>query len=465
VKGGLKKELTITITGIVLLSIVLISIVANVFINKEFEKYAKKEQSARSEEIVTHLESQYQPLFQSWNDDYIHGLGMYALYEGYIIRLYDSKHNLVWDAENHDMALMTEVMQAIEARMKSSKPFFEGGFVTKSFPLSYDHTAIGSVEITFYGPYFYTENDLNFLKALNTIFFVVGLIALVGAMLTSRLISQKMIKPILDTVEAAKLISKGQYKVMAEDIPESEELKVLVTTMNQMASSLEQQEKLRKQLTTDVAHELRTPLTTVSSHLEAMIEGVWEPTEDRLRSCYEEIGRITGLVSDLESLSKVEVDNLKLTRTNEDLLEILNAIKYNFEIETRKKQIEFTVTGTSVIASIDKDRIYQVIVNLVSNAIHYTPEGGSIRCNISKTELEAILEISDSGIGISEADLPYIFERFYRTDKSRNRRTGGAGIGLTIAKSIVLAHGGSIEVESESSLGSRFIVRLPLKTI
>ena len=158
-KGGLKKELTVTITGIVLLSIVLISVVANVFINKEFEKYAQKEQSARSEEIVTHLESQYQPLFQSWNDDYVHGLGMYALYEGYIIRLYDIKHNLVWDDENHDMALMTEVMQAIESRMKSSKPFFEGGFVTKSFPLNYDNIAIGNVEITFYGPYFYTAND------------------------------------------------------------------------------------------------------------------------------------------------------------------------------------------------------------------------------------------------------------------------------------------------------------------
>lgn len=464
-KGGLKKELTVTITGIVLLSIVLISVVANVFINKEFEKYAQKEQAARSEEIVTHLESQYQPLFQSWNDDYIHGLGMYALYEGYIIRLYDSKHNLVWDAENHDMTLMTEVMQAIESRMKTSKPFFEGGFVTKSFPLNYDNTAIGNVEITFYGPYFYTENDLNFLKALNTIFFVVGLIALIGAMVTSRLISQKMIKPILNTVETAKLISKGQYKVMEEDIPDSDELKVLVTTMNQMASSLEQQEKLRKQLTTDVAHELRTPLTTVSSHLEAMIEGVWEPTEDRLRSCYEEIGRITGLVSDLESLSKVEVDNLELTRTNEDLLEILNTIKYNFEIETRKKQIEFTVNGASICAPIDKDRIYQVIVNLVSNAIHYTPEGGSISCSVYKTEKEAVLEVADSGIGISEADLPYIFERFYRTDKSRNRRTGGAGIGLTIAKSIIIAHGGSIEVESESSLGSRFIVRLPLNVI
>jgi signal transduction histidine kinase len=291
------------------------------------------------------------------------------------------------------------------------------------------------------------------------------LIALIGAMITSRLISQKMIKPILNTVETAKLISKGQYKVMEEDIPDSDELKVLVTTMNQMASSLEQQEKLRKQLTTDVAHELRTPLTTVSSHLEAMIEGVWEPTEDRLRSCYEEIGRITGLVSDLESLSKIEVDNLKLTRTNEDLLEIMNTIKYNFEIETHKKQIDFTITGTSVSAPIDKDRIYQVIVNLVSNAIHYTPEGGSISCSVYKSEKEAVLEVADSGIGISEADLPYIFERFYRTDKSRNRRTGGAGIGLTIAKSIIMAHGGSIEVESKSSLGSRFIVRLPLKTV
>lgn len=460
-KGGLKKELTVSIMGIVFLSIVVITVTANIFINKEFEKYAQKEQMVRSEEIVSHLESQYLPLFKSWNEEYIHGLGMYALYEGYIIRLYDRSNTLVWDAENHDMALMNEVMKAIESRMKTSKPFFEGGFVTKTFPLSNHGEAIGSVEITFYGPYFYTENDLKFLKALNTIFLIVGFVALLGAMVTSRFISQKMIKPILNTVETAKLISKGQYKVIEEEIPESEELKVLVTTMNQMAISLEQQEKLRKQLTTDVAHELRTPLTTVSSHLEAMIEGVWQPTEERLRSCYEEIGRITGLVSDLDSLTKVEVENLKLTRSQEDILELLYSVKYNFEIECKKKNLNFTIEGNSVITSIDKDRFYQVLVNLVSNAIHYTPDGGKVMCNLYKSETEVVVEIVDSGIGISKEDLPFIFERFYRTDKSRNRRTGGAGIGLTIAKSILLAHDGTIEVESELNIGSRFTIRIP----
>lgn len=461
-KGGLRKELTLTVIGIVLLCVIGIIIISNIFINKAFEKYAQKQMNDRSDEIVRHLESQYLPLYKSWNEDYIHGLGMYALYEGYIIKLYNERHDLVWDAENHDMALMREMMNSIEQRMKESKPFFEGGFVTKSFPLVYDNQMIGTVEITFYGPYFYTENDVAFLKTLNSIFALVGILSILVAFLASRYMSKKMIKPILSTVDTAKLISEGNYKAINAEIPKSEELRILVTTMNQMAMTLDQQERLRKQLTTDVAHELRTPLTTVASHLEAMIEKVWEPTSERLQSCYDEIGRITGLVSDLEKLSKIEIENLKLNVVEFNAFDLLFSVKKNFELEALKKGIRFEIIGESTTVKLDKDRIYQVVSNIVSNAIHYTPEGGEVLCYLYKRDKAFIIEVKDTGIGISEEDLPYIFERFYRTDKSRSRRTGGSGIGLTIAKSIVLAHGGQIEVQSKINKGSQFTLKLPI---
>jgi signal transduction histidine kinase len=238
-------------------------------------------------------------------------------------------------------------------------------------------------------------------------------------------------------------------------------LEELAQAVNHMVISLENQENLRKQLTVDVAHELRTPLTALSSHLEAMIEGIWEPTPIRLTSCYEEIARIAGLVADLEQLAKVESDNLKLIKTPVELLEVLQQVSASFESQSKKKGVHVTVEGEPLLVFADRDRIYQVVVNLLSNAIKYTGEGGHITISIKEGEGQGTIQIEDDGIGIPEEDLELIFERFYRTDKSRNRKTGGAGIGLAIAKSIVVAHGGVIEATSKDGEGSCFTVVLP----
>lgn len=233
--------------------------------------------------------------------------------------------------------------------------------------------------------------------------------------------------------------------------------------VNDMAESLENQETIRKRLTSDVAHELRTPLANVSSYLEAIIEGVWEPTPERLQNCYDELERISKLVSDLERLKQMENENLKLDKTRENLLELVQAVMKNFEIQMESKNLRPVVTGEDVFACIDRNRMQQVITNLISNAVKYSNENGTIRVRIEKNADMASIQVQDEGIGIPEKDLPLIFERFYRTDKSRNRRTGGAGIGLTIAKAIVQAHGGKIMAESKQGIGSTFTVIFPVE--
>jgi signal transduction histidine kinase len=234
-----------------------------------------------------------------------------------------------------------------------------------------------------------------------------------------------------------------------------------LSVIRQYTDALKQQELLRKRLTSDVAHELRTPLTAVSSHLEAMIDGLWEVTPARLQSCYEEIGRISGLVADLEQLAKTENENLRLSKTEVDLLELAHTVVNNFETEAAKKKLSVSVDGEKTVIFADKDRLNQVLTNLLSNAIKYTPENGEIQITANNTEKSGIITVADNGIGIPEGDLPFIFERFYRADKSRTRSTGGAGIGLAIAKSIVEAHGGKIEAKSEPGQGSCFTVTLP----
>jgi signal transduction histidine kinase len=198
-----------------------------------------------------------------------------------------------------------------------------------------------------------------------------------------------------------------------------------------------------------------------------MLEGLWGITPQRLQSCYEEIGRISGLVADLEQLAKAENDNLQLIKTDVDLLELVNVVIGNFKTESMKKNLSVHVTGKETVVQADKDRLNQVLVNLLSNAIKYTPENGRIQSTVKVTDQSGIVIIEDNGIGIPEKDLPFIFERFYRTDTSRSRSTGGSGsgsgsgLGLAIAKTIVTAHGGTITAESLSGKGSRFTLTLP----
>ena len=192
-----------------------------------------------------------------------------------------------------------------------------------------------------------------------------------------------------------------------------------------------------------------------------MIEGIWEATPERLQSCQEEIKRLRSLVADLQRLANIEDGNLKLSKTRVDLQEIAQTAVRNLESEGMKKQISLSVSGSPAYADADRERIIQVAMNLLSNALRYTPQNGHIEVETLETEAESILRVKDNGIGIPEQELPYIFERFYRTDKSRNRKTGGTGIGLTIAKSIVESHGGKITVESTVGEGSSFTVLLP----
>lgn len=460
-RNGLRSQLTMTIMTIVLITITLISILANIMINIEFEKYAKKQQQIRSEDIVTNLSRQYDSLNGQWNIDFVHGVGMYALYEGYVIKLYDLNGNIIWDAENHDMALCEQIMNEIEERMQNKRPELNGGFVLQEYDLQQNGQDVGKVAVTYYGPYFLNENDFEFLNTLNLVFVIIGCLSLLGSLIIGEYLAKRISRPIVKTANIAKQIAEGSYKIRFEGKIKTRELEELVTAVNHMAGSLERQENLRKQLTADVAHELRTPLTAVASHLEAMIEGVWEASPERLKSCYEEIGRITGLVNDMQNLAEVENDNLKLSKTTIDLLELAKTVSNNFESESAKKNISVEVDGESSFVLADKNRMSQVIMNLLSNAVKYTPENGYVNITVKDTTENGILEVKDNGIGIPEAELHFIFERFYRTDKSRNRKTGGAGIGLTIAKSIVSAHGGKIEVSSTVEQGSCFTVILP----
>jgi signal transduction histidine kinase len=275
------------------------------------------------------------------------------------------------------------------------------------------------------------------------------------------LMAKRLSSPISSVIGAAQSISKGLFSKKIAGKSNTREINQLTQTINDLAETMGKQELLRKRLTSDVAHELRTPVATLQSHMEAMIDGIWEPDVERLRSCQEEIVRIGKMVGDLEKLARYESENATLEREYFNLSELVKRQLQNFENEFLIKNITADFKGSEEVIFADRDKISQVVVNLLSNALKYTQSGGRVQVVVKGSEDIAELVVKDNGRGIPEEDLPYIFERFYRADKSRNRMTGGSGIGLTITRTIVEAHGGSIEVHSIIDTGTEFIVTLP----
>ncbi|MDR0670940.1 MAG: HAMP domain-containing protein, partial [Oscillospiraceae bacterium] len=420
---SLRARLSLTIALAVLLTVALISLLSNLLISRRFENYIVRQQHVRTADIVENVLHHFNGL--TWDTEALHAAGMYALYDGYIVKVYDSEKRLVWDAENHDMTLCHQVMDEISQRMEKHRPS-GGQFVTRDYPLQRDGRPVGTVSIGYYGPYFLSENDFQFLSALNEILVSVGLFAMAVAFVIGGLLARRLARPITKTVDIAKQIAGGNYAIRFEERTKTRELSELVAAVNHLSVALRRQEALRKRLTADVAHELRTPLAAVGAHLEAMLEGVWAPTAARLQSCYEEIRRLGTLVRDLECLAQVDSDNTHLDLAPVNLLEAAHSVGESFSAALRRKQLTLTVAGTAVVVLADRNRLGQVMTNLLSNAVKYTPAHGHIRLTTADLGAQGALSVEDTGPGIPEASLPLLFERFYRADGSRTRETGGA---------------------------------------
>jgi len=460
-KYGLRLKLSVTYAVLALLLVAAISLCVNIFFKIQFNDYVIEQQKQSNQNIVDLVEKQYDASTGSWNVNAIENIGMNALDQGVILKVEDISGNSVWDATVHNSGLCVQMLSQASQYTLSHNPSLKGGYVQTSYSLTTDFKKVGEAEIGYYGPYFYTSNDVHFLNSINTILLVIGLVSLVLALLLGTVMSKRISRPISKAVQAASEISRGNYKQRIEEKSSTKEIYQLTDTVNELADSLEKQENLRKTMAADVSHELRTPLASLQSSLEAMIDGIWKPSNERLESCHEEILRINRLVGDLEKLERAEAENTILNNSVFDVSNLISHILNNFETDFYKKGVILNFTGKSEIIRADRDKISQVIINLVSNALKYTPKGGRVDIEVKGTERSVELVVSDSGNGISPEDLLYIFERFYRADKSRNRLTGGSGLGLTITRAIVEAHKGKISVTSELNKGTIFTVSLP----
>lgn len=458
---SLKAKLSFSYIMVALLCVSLVSIISNVFLEKQFRDYVIRNQERKNKEIVMMLGQQYRE-GKGWDDSIIENIGMNALEQGLILKVKNASGEVVWDALVHNNGMCKQMIAHMAQNMASRYPNWKGGYEESIYPISHELSELGTVQIGYYGPFYFNDNDLVFINTLNRLLIGVGVFSLIFALVLGTLMARRLSTPITKVISTAELISRGYFSDRITGGSNTKEIHQLTNTINNLADTLENQEKLRKRLTADVAHELRTPLATLQSHMEAMIDGIWKPDTQRLKSCHDEILRINRMIGDLEKLTRYESENLFISKTRFDIYSLVQSIIHNYESDYTAKGVNLEVGGQAgTFATADRDKISQVILNLLSNALKYTPPGGMVKVLVEGNDNETILRVIDNGIGIEQQDLPLIFERFYRADMSRNRLTGGAGIGLSITKAIVEAHKGIVTVRSKPNEGSEFIVRLP----
>lgn len=439
-----------------------IKLFVNTIFKDSFEKYVDDSNKVE----VNHLiEFDLKNLYtnESWNTEFIENLGIEAIRKGIAIEIYDKNDNKVWSVFEDEKVLSDKTLNDISKNMKSIEKQWDNYFEELKVDINDDerNILVGYAYIGHYASTYYMENDVEFFNAINRIIIIIGVISISSIIIISIIISRSIAKPISKVSKMTKYIGEGNYKNKLNYKSNIMEIDDLINSINKLSNELNDQENLRKQLTGDIAHELRTPLTSIKGHLDAIIVGIWEPTNERLNSINEEVKRITNLVDELRKLAKFDSGKDNLNKEIVNLKNYIKSIAYNYEGKALEKNIVIKYQLENIEALIDKEKFAQVIINILSNAIKYNNGNNEIYIKVFKKNNSINISIKDSGIGIPKSEYKNIFERFYRLDKSRGANEKGAGVGLTIAKSIVNAHGGEIEVYSEINKGSEFIISLP----
>lgn len=377
-----------------------------------------------------------------------------SFFPGFHVILTDAGGVVISDSDNH---LLNTVLPERELQA--------------GIPVLVDDTQVGTVVVR--PEDFSNSNTLagEFIASVNRAIVSSAAIAALIALVLGAALLLQIVRPLRQLNRAAASIAGGDLNQRV-DIRSQDELGQLGATFNQMAENLSQSETQRRNMVADIAHELRTPLAAIQGTLEGVQDGIFPMDEEQISALYAETTLLNRLVGDLKLLSLAEAGQLSLTTVETDISALMAQIVERSRplAEMKKIRLEASVEPNLAPVKVDTDRITQVVTNLIGNAVYYTPDGGKITLQVAAVPAESALQISvsDTGPGIDPADLPQIFDRFYRTDKSRSRNSGGSGLGLAIAKQLVEAHGGRIWAESPAyqdadgrESGTKVIFTLP----
>ncbi|HET89248.1 MAG TPA: HAMP domain-containing protein [Chloroflexi bacterium] len=307
-----------------------------------------------------------------------------------------------------------------------------------------------------------TANQTSFLRQVNWLMVLAALVAGLAVLIVGSFQARRIVAPVRELAQAARRVADGdlsqRVRVTSED-----ELGEMGEAFNRMAAELERQHELRHRAMTDIAHELRTPLSVLQIDIESIEDGLTDPTPEVIAGLREEVVLLKRLVEDLRMLSLAEAGELQLELEPVDVAALVRSAVERGRAAAREKGVTLSADVSGPLPPVlgDGHRLIQVLLNLLSNALRHTPPGGQVTVILRSAGQGVHVVVRDTGEGIPADALPHLFERFYRTDQARSRDAGGSGLGLTIARSLVEAHGGRIWAESEPGAGSTFTIALP----
>jgi signal transduction histidine kinase len=328
-------------------------------------------------------------------------------------------------------------------------------------PIEIDGEIVGTV-VTLNRPPVRNPLEEQYLARINQALLLAAVVAILVAVAAGVFLARTLTRPLQELTTATQAVAAGD---LTQTVPvrSTDELGQLATAFNRMSSDLARAIQQRRQMTADIAHDLRTPLTVITGYLEALRDGDLSPTQARFEAMHEEAQHLGRLISDLRTLSLADAGELTLMLQPVLPAELFKRILTGYQHQATQQQVELTlqIEPDTPEFMADWDRMVQVLGNLVSNAFRFTPEGGQISLLASPRSDGVLLQVRDTGSGIPTDQLPHIFNRFYRVDKSRSQHAGESGLGLAIARVIVESHQGQITVDSQAGVGTTFSIYLP----
>lgn len=450
-RHSIRERLSIIIISCAVVAVLLSALIINITINNTFNKYMEDIQNKRNTRLVEYFQQVYKR-DGKWDITSGEEMKHEAYMSNYCLTLLDENEKIVWGM-NHD-----DIKDKSYKMMNIGKE--EGVYTSNTFDINVNGKTVGQILVGQYSPVLLSQEDISFKTEINKGIIFSGVLTLVIVSIISLILSKQFSKPIKEVSNTSVNLSRGNYDSRSNIKSDITEIRNLTQSINSLGEKLNSQDLLRKRLVSDISHEIRTPLNVLQNNLEAMIDGIIPITTDKLNNLNDEVIRFGKLLNNLNALKEIESDEIVLNLGLVNMVELISTVISYFSIAADEQNIELIMNkeeNKDFIVLGDYDNLKQVFINLISNGIKFTSINGTVWINLSSSINSVIIQINDNGMGIKKEDLPFVFERMYRTDKSR-QKIEGSGIGLTIVKKILTLHGATINVESKENKGTKFTV-------
>lgn len=450
----LRSKILFYLVLISMIGILIVSFFIQYGFEESFNSYLDRNREKKIDRIITEIEKDYQKNGHFTSDPVFGFLHEHAMTDQLYFQLYDRFGQIQMDSSN---------IRGMLNSLGLTEPAPVGEeWHSKTYTLKVDNAMIGRLVAIY--PKGLIDDEYTFIQTIQLYIYAAVCLTIVLAIIFSMLFSKKLTSGLKKLSFAAGELRQHNLDIRIPLSGLPTEVKQIAVSFNNLAESLAKEEMLRKQFTGDLAHELRTPLATLRSQIEAFQDGIWEPTPQRLQTSHEELMRLVRLVNELEKLLAAENPQIRLEKIELEAGSVLAALWEIFMPLFKEKGVGLQIEEPpqEEMFEADKDRLMQILSNILNNALKYTPEGKNVTISVV-TEKEGYVgfRIQDEGSGMNEDDIPHIFERFYRGDKSRDRKTGGVGIGLSIVKALMDAHNGVVKVKSRLNKGTSITLWFP----